>query len=191
LTATFDFTPLQEHAIELDPRRLDAALVSTLARIHITRASLGVQDFSPHLQQAIGRLQPFAQVEQAVAALRAAGIANINIDLMYGLPRQTIGDAIRSAELAASLKPARLALFGYAHVPWLKPHQRLIDEAALPGAGERMAQMHAAARLWRNAATYRSALITSDRLVTTCGVLPEPGGCTAIFRVIRRILRMP
>jgi oxygen-independent coproporphyrinogen III oxidase len=145
LTTTFDFTPLQEHAIELDPRRLDAALVSTLARIRVTRASLGVQDFSPHVQQAIGRLQPFGQVEQAVAALRAAGIANINIDLMYGLAQQTVGDVIRSAELAASLKPARLALFGYAHVPWLKPHQRLIDEAALPGAGERMAQMHAAA----------------------------------------------
>jgi oxygen-independent coproporphyrinogen III oxidase len=64
---------------------------------------------------------------------------------MYGLARQTVGDVIRSAELAASLKRARLALFGYAHVPRLKPHQRLIDEAALPGAGERMAQMHAAA----------------------------------------------
>jgi oxygen-independent coproporphyrinogen III oxidase len=98
-----------------------------------------------HVQQAVGRLQPFGQVEQAVAALRAAGIANINIDLMYGLARQTVGDVIRSAELAASLKPARLALFGYAHVPWFKPHQRLIEEAALPGAGERMAQMHAAA----------------------------------------------
>jgi oxygen-independent coproporphyrinogen III oxidase len=145
LTATFDLAPLLEHAIELDPRRLDAAFVSTLARIGVTRASLGVQDFSPHVQQAIGRLQPFAQVEQAVAALRAAGIANINIDLMYGLPRQTVGDVIRSAELAASLKPARLAVFGYAHVPWFKPHQRLIDEAALPGAGERMAQMRAAA----------------------------------------------
>jgi oxygen-independent coproporphyrinogen III oxidase len=145
LTATFDLTPLEEHAIELDPRRLDAALVSTLARIGITRASLGAQDFSPHVQRAIGRLQPFAQVEQAVAALRAAGIANINIDLMYGLPQQTVGDVIRSAELAASLKPERLALFGYAHVPWFKPHQRLINEAALPGVGERMAQMHAAA----------------------------------------------
>jgi oxygen-independent coproporphyrinogen III oxidase len=145
LTTSFDFTNLQQHAIELDPRRLDATLVSTLARIRVTRASLGVQEFSLHVQHAIGRLQPFGQVEQAVAALRAAGIANINIDLMYGLARQTVGDVIRSAELAAALKPARLALFGYAHVPWFKPHQRLIEEAALPGAGERMAQMPAAA----------------------------------------------
>jgi oxygen-independent coproporphyrinogen-3 oxidase len=145
LAAAFDLASLQEHAIELDPRRLDAALASALARIAVARASLGVQDFSPHVQRAIGRIQPFEQVEQAVASLHGAGIANINIDLMYGLPQQTVGDVIRSAELAASLKPARLALFGYAHVPWFKPHQRLIDEATLPGAGERMAQMHAAA----------------------------------------------
>jgi oxygen-independent coproporphyrinogen-3 oxidase len=147
LTGAFDLAAVQEHAIELDPRHLDAALASALARMGVTRASLGVQDFSPHVQRAIGRTQPFEQVEQAVTFLRDVGIANINIDLTYGLPRQTIGDVIRSAELAASLKPARLALFGYAHVPWFKPHQRLIDEAALPGPGERLAQMHAAAEM--------------------------------------------
>ena len=97
------------------------------------------------MQQAIGRVQPFREVEAAVEAVRAAGVANINIDLMYGLPRQTVGDVIRSAELAASLAPSRLALFGYAHVPWFKPHQKLIDADTLPGAAERMAQMHAAA----------------------------------------------
>jgi oxygen-independent coproporphyrinogen-3 oxidase len=145
LTAAFDLAALQEHAIELDPRHLDAALAFALARIGVTRASLGVQDLSPHVQRAIGRVQPFEQVGQAVASLRGAGIANINIDLMYGLPRQTVGGVIRSAEFAASLKPARLALFGYAHVPWFKPHQRLIDQAALPGAVERITQMHAAA----------------------------------------------
>ncbi len=145
LAATFDFTQLGEHAIELDPRCLTPDLVSALASVGVTRSSLGVQDFSPHVQHAIGRIQPFEQVEQAVAALRAVGIANINIDLMFGLPRQTVGDVVRSAKLAASLAPSRLALFGYAHVPWFKPHQRLIDEDALPDAGERMAQMGAAA----------------------------------------------
>jgi oxygen-independent coproporphyrinogen-3 oxidase len=84
-------------------------------------------------------------VEQAVAMVRAVGIAHVNIDLMYGLPKQTVGDVIRSAEAAASLSPSRIALFGYAHVPWFKPHQKLIDTGALPGAAERMAQMHAAA----------------------------------------------
>ena len=108
--------------------------------------SFGAQDFSPHVQRAIGRIQPVEVVEAAVAAVRSAGIANINIDLMYGLPRQTIADVIRSVEQAALLAPSRLALFGYAHVPWLKAHQRLIDDHMLPGASERMAQMHAAAK---------------------------------------------
>jgi oxygen-independent coproporphyrinogen III oxidase len=145
LGATFDLTGVTEHAIELDPRRVTSELAAALGRIGITRASFGAQDFSPHVQQAIGRVQPFGQVEAAIAAIRAAGVTNINIDLMYGLPRQTVGDVIRSAELAASLAPSRLALFGYAHVPWFKSHQKLIDETALPGAAERMAQMHAAA----------------------------------------------
>jgi oxygen-independent coproporphyrinogen-3 oxidase len=145
LTATFDLTAVVEHAIELDPRRVTSELAAVLGRIGVTRASFGAQDFSPHVQQAIGRVQPFQEVETAVVAVRAAGVANINIDLMFGLPRQTVGDVIRSAELAASLAPSRLALFGYAHVPWFKPHQKLIDEATLPGAAERMAQMHAAA----------------------------------------------
>ena len=145
LAATFDIAGIAEHAIELDPRRVTPELAAALARIGITRASFGVQEFSPRVQRAIGRIQPFAQVEAAVDTVRGVGITDINIDLMYGLLHQTIGDVIRSAELAASLEPARLALFGYAHVPWFKPHQRLIEDAALPGAAERVAQMRAAA----------------------------------------------
>jgi len=145
LERTFDFSRIAEHAIELDPRRVTSRLAATLGRIGVTRASFGAQDFSPHVQRAIGRIQPFEQVEAAVEAVRAAGVAAINIDLMYGLPRQTVGDVIRSAELAASLAASRIALFGYAHVPWFKPHQKLIDTQALPGAAERMAQMYAAA----------------------------------------------
>jgi oxygen-independent coproporphyrinogen-3 oxidase len=144
LGRTFDLSDVTEHAIELDPRRVTSRLAAALGRIGITRASFGAQDFSPHVQEAIGRVQPFEQVEAAVNALRAVGVANVNIDLMYGLPRQTVGDVIRSAELAASLAPSRIALFGYAHVPWFKPHQRLIDTHALRGAAERMGQMHAA-----------------------------------------------
>lgn len=143
--ATFDMTAIAEHAIELDPRRTTPELATALARMGVTRASFGAQDFSSHVQQAIGRIQPFGEVVAAVDAARGAGIANINIDLMYGLPRQTAGDVIRSARLAASLAPSRLALFGYAHVPWFRPNQRLIEEDTLPGAAERMAQMHAAA----------------------------------------------
>ena len=145
ISATFDMNDIAEHAIELDPRRVTPELASALGRMGVTRASFGAQDFTPHVQQAIGRIQSFQEVEAAVEAVRAGGVANFNIDLMYGLPRQTVGDVIHSAELAASLAPSRLALFGYAHVPWFKPHQKLIDEDTLPGAAERMAQMRAAA----------------------------------------------
>ena len=140
----FDLSQVVEHAIELDPRTVDAALARSLADIGVTRASLGVQDFNDHVQRAIGREQPFEIVERAVAHLRAVNITAINLDLMYGLPEQTVDDVERTAALAAGLAPSRLAIFGYAHVPWFKVHQRLIDSAALPGAAERMAQADAA-----------------------------------------------
>ncbi len=145
LGATFDLSALKEHAIELDPRRLDRTLVRALKNIGITRASLGVQDVSPHVQQAIGRIQPFELVEQAAAWLRDEGITDLNVDLMYGLPAQSVRDVARSAELAAGLVAQRMALFGYAHVPWFKTHQKLIDEHALPGLAERLEQAQVAA----------------------------------------------
>jgi len=145
LDAAFDLGSLREHAIELDPRHLDRSLVRVLARLGVNRASLGVQDFSPHVQQAIGRLQPYDDVARAAGMLRDAGIQNLNFDLMYGLPQQTVEDVRRSAAQAVTLSPQRIALFGYAHVPWFKTHQRLIDAAALPGASERLiqAELHA------------------------------------------------
>ena len=145
LASRFDLSALKEHAIELDPRRVDKPLVRALRAIGVTRASLGVQDTSPDVQELIGRIQPFALVERAADWLREAGIRDLNIDLMYGLPGQTAAHVARSADLAASLKPQRLALFGYAHVPWFKTHQRLIDEARLPGLSERLEQAEVAA----------------------------------------------
>ena len=145
LASRFDLAGLKEHAIELDPRRLDRTLVRSLKAIGVTRASLGVQDTSPRVQQVIGRVQPFELVERAADWLREAGIVNLNVDLMYGLPAQTVRDVARSAELAASLGAQRMALFGYAHVPWFKTHQKLIDEAALPGLAERLEQAQVAA----------------------------------------------
>jgi oxygen-independent coproporphyrinogen-3 oxidase len=141
----FDLSRLVEHAIELDPRQVTKPLADALAALGVTRASLGVQEFSPHVQEAIGRIQPFETVRAAADALRGAGVARINVALMYGLPGQTIADVEATADLAAALRPARLALFGYAHVPWFKANQKLIDEAALPGASERIEQARAAA----------------------------------------------
>jgi len=145
LATQFDLSGLKEHAIELDPRRIDPALVAALKAIGVTRASLGVQDTSEEVQRHIGRIQPFALVERAAGWLREAGIRDLNIDLMYGLPGQTVAHVRDSAARAAALEPQRLALFGYAHVPWFKTHQRLIDETKLPGVSERLTQAQAAA----------------------------------------------
>lgn len=146
MRGAFDFSDVREHAIELDPRQVRRATVRALVEIGVNRASLGVQDFSPHVQQAIGRIQPLGIVADAVSVLHDAGIRNINIDLMYGLPKQTERDVRRSVALADSLQPQRLALFGYAHVPWFKANQRLIDESALPGSEQRLAQAETARR---------------------------------------------
>ncbi|WP_040485168.1 oxygen-independent coproporphyrinogen III oxidase [Lutibaculum baratangense] len=147
LAEAFDLQPGAEHAIELDPRTVTRELARTLSEIGVTRASLGVQDFGEHVQKAIGRIQPFPQVSAAVDALRETGIEALNFDLMYGLPQQRAQDVARSVELALSLRPDRVALFGYAHVPWMKSHQKLIRTEELPGAMERLEQADLAADL--------------------------------------------
>jgi oxygen-independent coproporphyrinogen-3 oxidase len=144
LARAFSLQHVREHAIELDPRHVDRDLVRALAAIGVNRVSLGAQDFSPHVQAAIGRIQPFEMVKRAADLVREAGIERINLDLMYGLPKQRLQDVRLTAERAIDLAPQRIALFGYAHVPWFKPQQRLFDPADLPGAAERLRQSEAA-----------------------------------------------
>lgn len=146
LRADFDVAADAEIAVELDPRETTEAYVAALARVGVNRVSIGVQDFDPVVQAAINRHQPFAVVERVCGWLRAHGIERINLDLMYGLPHQTVARVLAMVERAVSLAPSRIALFGYAHVPWMKSHQKLIDEAALPGAVERWRQFTAASR---------------------------------------------
>lgn len=133
-----------EIAIEIDPRSLTPAHVEALAAIGVNRASLGVQDLDQKVQQAIGRIQTFEQTAEAADRLRRAGIGGMNIDLMYGLPYQTVDSVARSTAIALELGPDRIAVFGYAHVPWMKRHQALLPEASLPGTVERFHQMQAA-----------------------------------------------
>lgn len=147
LRTTFILDADAELACELDPRETTEAYVAALAKAGVNRVSIGVQDFDPDVQAAINRRQPFAVVERVCAWLRAHGIARINLDLMYGLPHQTTAKVAAMVEHALRLAPSRVALFGYAHVPWMKSHQKLIDERALPGAGERLDQLTVAARL--------------------------------------------
>ena len=138
LRVMFDFAPDLEHAIELDPRLVTAGLAETLATVGVNRASLGVQDFDLTVQKAIGRVQPYETVAAATAHLRDAGLTELNFDLMYGLPHQSTSTILETVDKTLSLAPGRIALFGYAHVPWMRKHQRLIDEASLPSAAERL-----------------------------------------------------
>lgn len=171
----FDLAALREHAIELDPRYVTWPLAQALRDIGVNRASLGVQDFNPHVQKAAGRIQPFETVQKAVDMLRSSGIDRINLDLMYGLPRQTVADVRRTAMLAHALKPQRIAVFGYAHVPWFRPQQRLIEPSDLPSPQERLAQA-AIAHETLVQSGYRPVGLDhyaqpGDRLTAECGTL--------------------
>lgn len=149
----FDVAPYAEHAIELDPRHVTRESARRLAGSGVTRASLGVQDFAPEVQSAIGRTQPHRTVAAAVDAVRAAGIGGLNFDLVYGLPRQTLRSVRETAQRAVALGPDRIALFGYAHVPWFRANQRLIDAQDLPDVGLRL-ELAATAREAIEAAGY-------------------------------------
>ncbi len=137
LDDAFDLGPDCEISVEIDPRNVDHDKLEAWHRFGITRASLGVQDFDPDVQRAINRRQSFEQTQAVVGALRNAGIGSINLDILYGLPLQTTETLRRTIDLAVSMRPNRIALFGYAHVPWVKKHQSLIDQDTLPGPAER------------------------------------------------------
>ncbi|MGQ0589978.1 MAG: oxygen-independent coproporphyrinogen III oxidase [Sphingosinicella sp.] len=140
LRRRFDIADDAEVAIEIDPRTLSGEMVAALAESGVNRASVGVQSFDPEVQQAINRVQSLETVAAAVAGLRRAGIVGINFDLIYGLPRQTLGSCLDTIEQALRLEPDRLAVFGYAHVPSFKLHQRRIDSTLLPGGAARWEQ---------------------------------------------------
>jgi oxygen-independent coproporphyrinogen-3 oxidase len=141
----FDFDPTGEFAIEIDPRETTRNQIEAWAKAGLNRASLGLQDFNPKVQKAINRIQTYEETEQVVNWLRELGIKGINFDLMYGLPHQTEADVANSVEIALSMQPDRVALFGYAHVPWMKTHMKLIPDESLPNADERVVQSNRAA----------------------------------------------
>ncbi len=144
LRTNFSIADDAEFAIEIDPRGFSPDLAAALSAAGVTRASIGVQDCDPAVQRAINRIQPMEETARAVQLLRDMGIGNLNIDLIYGLPHQTVAGIERTVDEVLALNPDRLAIFGYAHVPHFKKHQNLIPVAALPGAEERFAQAEAA-----------------------------------------------
>lgn len=140
----FNIAADSEIAIEADPRQITAEKARIYARAGINRASLGVQDFNESTQKAINRIQPLAMVSSAVAALRDAGIEKINFDMIYGLPYQTPETMAANAFQVSALRADRVALFGYAHVPAVKPHQKNLERHGLPDARQRYEQERAA-----------------------------------------------
>jgi oxygen-independent coproporphyrinogen-3 oxidase len=135
----FASVPDIEISVETDPRCVTQELVEALADAGVTRVSIGVQDFDPVVQRAINRVQPEAMTAACMERLRHAGIGRINVDLVYGLPHQTLPSLAATLATTVRLAPSRIAIFGYAHVPWLARRQRAIDEAALPGTALRHA----------------------------------------------------
>lgn len=144
LREAFAFDARAEIAVEVDPRTAGAEAIAALGAIGCTRASLGVQDFDPVVQQAVNRHQSFEQTRDCAEALRGVGVGSLNLDLMYGLPHQTVGGVATTVRRALLIRPDRVAVFGYAHVPWMKKHQKLLPEAALPDGPARFAQRAAA-----------------------------------------------
>jgi oxygen-independent coproporphyrinogen-3 oxidase len=144
LRALFDVAEDAEVAVEIDPRALSHASLDGLAAMGTTRASLGVQDFDSKVQDTINRHQDFDVTAQCAERLRMVGIGSLNLDLIYGLPYQTTDGIRDTVRQALALRPDRVAVFGYAHVPWMKKHQALIPDFALPGREERFAQQQAA-----------------------------------------------
>lgn len=140
----FVVLPDAEFAVEIDPRSLKPETVDAFAHVGVNRASIGVQDVNPLVQRAINRWQPMSATREAVARLRGAGISALNVDVMYGLPHQSMTDVQRTIAAAAALEPQRFAVFGYAHVPEMKRHQQLMDASTLPDADERLSQYDAA-----------------------------------------------
>ena len=136
----FELLADAEVSVELDPRDTGEEQVAALAGLGLTRISVGIQDFDPDVQAAIHRLQSAEETRRLFEAARRHGIARINADLVYGLPRQTPATLARTLDEVIDLAPRRVALFGYAHLPSLRPHQRLVERAGpLPDSGGRAA----------------------------------------------------
>jgi oxygen-independent coproporphyrinogen-3 oxidase len=176
LRQSFDVAPDAEIAMELDPRAIRPGDAAALAAAGVSRVSLGVQTFAPHVQALVGRIQPFEAVAAAVADFRAAGIGAINFDLMYGLPGQSVIDLSETISQAIGLGPDRVAVFGYAHMPSAIARQRMISDLDLPGAAARFAMSTTAHRLF-TAAGYEAIGFDHFALPTDSLAKSAASGC--------------
>lgn len=141
IQSRFTLTESTEFGVEIDPRRCSKEHIKALRDIGCNRASLGVQDTNEEVQKAIHRIQPFEQTLQVAEWLRQSGIDSMNCDLIYGLPRQTLGMFRQTMDDVLKLKPDRLAVYSYAHIPRLMPAQKLLNEDEMPGTDEKLAML--------------------------------------------------
>ena len=149
--AVFAVTPLApgaEFSVEIDPNEIDDARLDALADSGLNRVSIGVQDFDPEIQAIIGRDQSYEITRAAVEAVRARDVKSLNADILYGLPNQTRQRVSDSVQKLLSLSPDRVALYGYAHVPWMARRQQMIPSDTLPRPEERLALFETAQRLF-------------------------------------------
>ena len=128
----FQLAPDIEAGVEIDPRRLVRGHLEALREVGFNRASIGVQDHDPEVQKAVHRIQPFEQTKQVVDWIRETGFASLNVDLIYGLPHQTPQSFEKTIDQVLTLAPNRFAVFSYAHVPWMKPAQKIVAKKILP-----------------------------------------------------------
>jgi len=148
IAARFALAEDCEFSVEIDPNEIDDARLDALAAAGMNRASVGVQDFHPEIQKIIGRDQSYEVTRDAVEAIRARGIGSLNADILFGLPHQSRARIADSVSMLLSLSPDRVALYGYAHVPWMARRQSLIPADTLPRPEERLALFEAARQLF-------------------------------------------
>jgi oxygen-independent coproporphyrinogen-3 oxidase len=154
LRSHFDFDLNGEYSIELDPRTVDAAYVAGLRDAGFNRVSIGVQDFDPDVQRAVHRIQSEAETLGVIRAARENGFRSVNVDLIYGLPKQSLVSFERTLERVVAAEPDRIAVYNYAHLPNLFKPQRRIQESELPAPETRLKLLALAIR-WLNAAGYQ------------------------------------
>ena len=191
LKTRFAFADDAEVAIELDPTSLPDDRRDALRPMGVTRISLGVQDLEPSVQRAIGRMQSYGETEACAKTARALGVGSLNLDLIYGLPLQTEAGVARTARRALDLKADRVAVFGYAHVPWMKRHQALIPDEQLPGPATLCAAQRHSSRADRRGRLSRSASITTRCRATRWRRRWRRAGSSAVFMAIRPTPRRP
>ena len=134
----FDIDPEGEVAIEVDPRTVNQSKLSHLKKLGFNRISMGIQDFDATVQEAINRVQPYALVKEIYDICRNLQFDSVNFDLIYGLPHQNLKTFAKTIEQVIDLKPDRIALYSFAHIPWLKKHQELMAPETLPNADEKI-----------------------------------------------------